>query len=157
MTTIVTFKPVLSKTFRTGLYTHGSWGARTIEGEHTHTMDLYLHVDGGGLIEWDLPSIDTTESIGLWFDISPEGVRTLTDYDGIMALPVEAVALMREAGIVVTNDYDDGARFQVGDAEPVDHHEFVMANSDAPEALEWALTAKVGDHFPAIVNCRRVA
>lgn len=150
--------PTRSKTFTSTLVRQGSWGALTITGQYESTMDLYLHQGGDtGHIEWDIPSLEETGSIGLWFDLSPEGVRTMTDYDGVMALPVQAVQLLREAGVVVTNDFDDAARFAVDGFLPCSYHDFVISHCDDHAVCEWALTAQVGDMFPALPGCTRVA
>lgn len=97
---------VASKTFTAELFFHGSWG-HLDAGKHESTMDLYLRGDATGFIEWDIPAIDHSEDIGLTFEIAPDGKRTLCDYDGIQALPGEAVDLMRENGITVPDEFDD--------------------------------------------------
>jgi len=87
-------------TFTKALLTHGSWGWRD-EGTHPSTMTLYLSADCmRGCIEWDIPALDTVEDIGLWFDEN----RTLVDYDGIMALPSEAVALLKSFNFNIEED-----------------------------------------------------
>lgn len=62
-------------------------------------MDLYFENDNTGFIEWDIPSLDRTENIGLWFEIDQDGKRTLSDYDGVFSLPSEAIELLRKHGI----------------------------------------------------------
>lgn len=96
---------ILSRTFTAALISEGSWGARDL-GTHESTMDLYFRKDNTGYIEWNLPSLDEYECIGLWFDIGADGSRTLSDYDGIFSLPDEAIALLREAGVVVPEEYE---------------------------------------------------
>lgn len=76
-------------------------------GQHEWTMDLYFRDDGDAFIEWDIPSLEETEQIGLWFDFDAAGKRTLRDYDGVMSLPAECVDLLREVGIVVPDEFDD--------------------------------------------------
>lgn len=134
---------VLSKTFTAELITQGSWGRREL-GSHESTMDLHLRSDNTGFIEWDVPSLEETEHIGLTFSIDPQGVRTLTDYDGVFSLPDEAVDLLREAGIVVPNDFDDRCVFALGEAK----HNYWDAYSELSgyeEARAWLDHAKVGD------------
>lgn len=100
---------VAEKTFEAELYRHGSWGSRDV-GKHSSTMTLYFRTgkeSATGFIDWSIPSLEEEESIGLWFDVDVSGKRTLCDYDGIMAMPVEAVDLMREAGIIVPDEFDD--------------------------------------------------
>jgi hypothetical protein len=53
------------------------------------------------MIEWDIPAIDEVEHIGLWF---LDG--DLTDYDGTMALPPQAVAMLRSYGFTVGPDFE---------------------------------------------------
>lgn len=96
---------ILSHTFTAALVTEGSWGARDL-GTHESTMDLYFHKDNTGCIEWVVPSLDEYERIGLWFDIGADGSRTLSDYDGIFSLPDEAIALLREAGVIVPEEFE---------------------------------------------------
>lgn len=107
-------QPTASKTFEAELYWHGSWGARDA-GKYTSTMDYYdIEGDAGrGYIEWDIPDMDHTEEIGLQFEMRKhinnpkETVRALVDYDGIMALPREAVELLESIGIIVDDEFKD--------------------------------------------------
>ena len=69
-------------------------------------MDLYFNTDNTGFIEWDIPSLDCTENIGLWFEIDKEGKRTLSDYDGVFSLPSEAIALIRKNGVEVGEEFE---------------------------------------------------
>ena len=88
-------------TFTAALIKHGSWGSRE-QGIHPSTMTLYLDDDcRTGLIEWDIPSLSEFEEIGLWFDEH----RNLIDYDGIMALPREAVSLLRSFNFRVSEEF----------------------------------------------------
>lgn len=101
-------KPVLigTKTFTTGLVSEGSWGASAL-GTHESHMELY-RFDGDderGYIEWDIPAIEQCEEIGLVYDVRPDGRLELAEYDGVMSLPKEAIALLEEAGIVVGEDF----------------------------------------------------
>ena len=57
-------------------------------------MDLYLDTDNTGYIEWDIPAMEETVSIGLVFEIKPDGKRALVDYDGIFDLPEQAMTLL---------------------------------------------------------------
>lgn len=76
-------------------YSHGTES----QGKHGWTMDLYFDNDNTGFIEWDIPSLERTEYIGLWFEIDQDGKRTLSDYDGVFSLPSEAIELLRKHGI----------------------------------------------------------
>lgn len=151
-----TTQPILTKTFTAALHYEGSWGSRDA-GTHDSTMALHLHTDDTGRIEWEIPSLDEYVEIGLRFEISATGARSLAEYDGTMSLPFQAVELMREAGIAVGNDFDDAAQFVVNGGQPIDYWEFCRVNGDDLAVCEWALHANVGDKFPALVDCRRVA
>lgn len=114
---------VASLTFNSALSRQGSWGSTDIDGRHESTMDLYLRDDAHGFIEWDIPSIDETEEIGLSFEVI-DGRATLTDYDGVMCLPAQACDLMRASGIVVPDEFDE--RIKVPKVMSV------VFNNDAP-------------------------
>lgn len=71
-------------------------------GEHLSTMEMFLHEDGKhGLIEWDIPSIEETEHIGVWFDDD----NVLTDYDGVFDLPLQAIILLEHLGYTVPEEF----------------------------------------------------
>ena len=95
---------VATKTFTSDLMMEGSWGAYSI-GTRTSTMDLYLDdAKLHGCIEWDIPHIEECIDIGLTFE-ERDGLRYLTDYDGTMSLPKEAVRMLNEAGIEVEKEF----------------------------------------------------
>ena len=88
--------------FTAALLKHGSWGHRDL-GIHPSSMTLWLADNRRtGMIEWDIPSLSEFEEIGLWFDAD----RNLTDYDGIMALPREAIALLRSLSFNVSEEFE---------------------------------------------------
>ena len=98
-------KLIASKAFCAALILEGSWG-ESAQGDHISTMDLYDGpLAGSGFIEWDIPSMERTEQIGLWYEELENGKRTLVDYDGIFSLPREAIELMESVGIVVDREY----------------------------------------------------
>lgn len=72
------------------------------------TMTLYDSDDdaGRGWIEWDIPSLETGEEIGLWYKMTGTK-RELRDYDGVFALPKEAVELLRKADIIVPKEFEE--------------------------------------------------
>ena len=71
-------------------------------GELTYSMELFTDTDNGDyFIEWDLPLIEETLTIGLCFD---EG-NNLTDYDGVFELPIQAVTLLRKSGFHVSERF----------------------------------------------------
>lgn len=97
--------PIATRCFTSALVTHGSWGSSPL-GKHESTMELYdMPGDAGrGYIEWDIPALDDSECIGLWYEIRA-GRRALTDYDGVMSLPREAWMLLESVGIIVDEDF----------------------------------------------------
>jgi hypothetical protein len=102
------FKKVAEVTFTTPLIFEGSWGERDA-GTHESTMTLYRYTDraGRGFIEWDVPALETTETIGLWWECQ-DGGYVLTDYDGIMGyLPAQAAKLLEDNGFIVSKDFLD--------------------------------------------------
>jgi len=92
------------ETFIAPMIMEGSWGERDI-GTHESTMQLYFHNDATGFIEWDIGDVGF-EHIGLWFSIDPVGVRTLTDYDGVMCLSDKAIALLRKYDVIVPKEFE---------------------------------------------------
>jgi hypothetical protein len=102
------FTKIASKTFTAQIVREYS-AVRTVDslGSRKSTMDLYFRKDATGFIEWDIPAIDECNEIGLWFEIDAAGVRTLSDYDGLMSLPVEAVDMLKEHGVIVPDEFDD--------------------------------------------------
>lgn len=77
----------------------GSWGARNIAKEAKSTMELFFDRDNTGWIEWEIYEHDLYQTIGLAFDIGVDGKRTLTDYDGVMTLPDQAMDLLERNGV----------------------------------------------------------
>lgn len=68
-------------------------------GKHASKMTMYRQGDHH-FIEWDIPSLDQVEQIGLTFE-----QKRLTDYDGVFSLPKEAVKLIRQCGFVVPREF----------------------------------------------------
>ena len=76
----------------------GSWGARGL-GKHASTMTLYR--EGAHLvIEWDFPTLGTTENIGL----ETHGYKRIVGYDGVMSFPRPAYKWLRSLGYVISKD-----------------------------------------------------
>jgi hypothetical protein len=94
-------KTLATWNFTADLYWHGSWGSRDV-GTYPSTMAL-MQSDDRYWIEWDIPDLDTQEEIGLEL----EGTE-VAGYDGIMALPSHATALLRAAGFTVGEDVTCG-------------------------------------------------
>jgi hypothetical protein len=95
-------KPIDTHEFYSPINLEGSWGARNLSENARSTMDLYLHKDNTGYIEWVVhlgEDDEMVEGIGLVFEIDPKGKRTLTDYDGVMTLPDEAMDLLERHGV----------------------------------------------------------
>jgi hypothetical protein len=76
----------------------GSWGERAV-GAHASTMELFQREDGSLMIEWDIPSIEETEHIGLVFD-----GKTLVGYDGVVSLPKQAADFLRSRGYAISSE-----------------------------------------------------
>jgi hypothetical protein len=69
-------------------------------GKHASTMTLYA--DGRRyFIEWDIPSLDEVEHIGLTFEH-----KTLVDYDGVFSLPREAIRFLRKQGFIIPKEFE---------------------------------------------------
>jgi hypothetical protein len=66
-------------------------------GRHKSTMTLYGFDDDPDyyFIEWDIPTLNEVENIGIWCE---EGTKELRDYDGVMCLSQEAIELLKENG-----------------------------------------------------------
>lgn len=91
-------------TVKSPLFLEGSWGERDI-GTHESTLELYFNKDNTGFIEWDIPDV-AFEYIGLWFDISRDGQRSLVEYDGVMSLNDHAIALLRKNNVIVDQRFE---------------------------------------------------
>lgn len=71
------------------------------QGEFESTMELHLDILGfPELIEWD-NEVEVTH-IGLIYNDGK-----LIDYDGVFELPKEAILLIRKAGFVVPNEFEN--------------------------------------------------
>lgn len=101
----MTFHLIGTATFTSPMILEGSWGERDV-GTHDSTMELYFREDSTGFIEWDIPDLEDFYEIGLWFTIDQFGIRTLTDYDGVMSLPKQAADLLRKFDVIVTEDFE---------------------------------------------------
>jgi len=103
-------KQIATKTFKSSLIMEGSWGVQLL-GEHESVMALYVTADGKrGFIEWDVPDLEELTEIGLWFDQDDEAPdpsihSVLTDYDGVMSLPKQAVEILEQVGIYVGEEF----------------------------------------------------
>ena len=92
------------ETFNCPLIMEGSWGERDI-GTHESTMELFFNDDATGFIEWDIEDVGF-EHIGLWFTIDQFGIRTLSEYDGVMCLSDKAIAMLRKYDVIVPKDFE---------------------------------------------------
>lgn len=91
---------IAEKTFRADLVLERSSSSVAEDlGNHESTMCLYdFDEPGRYMIEWDVPSLEETQHIGIWVN---EARKELRDYDGVMSLPEEAIELLEEQGITV--------------------------------------------------------
>lgn len=91
-------------TFRSPINLENSFSSWNLAKRAKSIMRLYF--DGAdasyGSIEWEIPSLDRLEEIGLRFGCNAKGQRTLVDYDGVFALPEQAMDLCARHGIDVT-------------------------------------------------------
>ena len=76
-----------------------SYGSRDI-GRHASTMTLFAE-DGHLFIEWDFPSLETTENIGLEIEWPH---KRIVGYDGVMSFPRPAYKWLRSLGYVIAKD-----------------------------------------------------
>ena len=93
-----TMTKIAEKEFVSVLTSETSMSATpTILGKHTSTMTLYGFPDDPNyfFIEWDIPTLDEVENIGIWCE---DGTKELRDYDGVFELPLEAIELLQENG-----------------------------------------------------------
>jgi hypothetical protein len=85
--------------FTSPINMEGTWGQRNLAEKAKSKMELFFYTDNTGYIEWDVSELDIYETIGLTFAIDPKGKRTLTDYDGVMTLPDQAMDLLEKHGV----------------------------------------------------------
>jgi hypothetical protein len=91
-------KKIAEKEFVAELVSETSMSAYATKlGKHKCTMTLYgfEHDPDYYFIEWDIPTLDECENIGIWCEA---GTKTLRDYDGVFQLPDEAIELLKENG-----------------------------------------------------------
>ena len=104
----MTTEAVAIKEFKSSVYWHGSWGASKPTAPVRNEMSLYMPEPDYGMIEWIIDEpVDEVEHIGLWFEKTDTGKLSLTDYDGVAALPLQAVEMLRDFGVVVGEDFVD--------------------------------------------------
>lgn len=93
------------------LISEGSWSESDL-GKHDFTMEWFPGDDAGhATIEWDIPTLEQTEHIGLTFEMrineadprNPK--RALTGYDGVMGLSDEAIAFIEHMGVIVDEEF----------------------------------------------------
>ena len=112
-------EPDWTAQFREGVVREYSATGRVDDlGEYDQEMRLHLEFlrlgyEWGrkpltGFIEWDATDDEGAE-IGLWFGLERVGgiyTLVLTDYDGLMSLPKEAIVLLRYASITVPAEFE---------------------------------------------------
>lgn len=78
-----------------------SCGLQPVADKAKSVMELYLNKENAdiGFIEWSVPELDMFEGIGLTFETDDDGTRKLTDYDGVMTLPTQAMDLLEKNGV----------------------------------------------------------
>lgn len=90
--------------FTAEIFCEGSWGATSAGTQASH-MALYFGPSDHGTIEWTIDAIEVSEEIGLWFEPGPDGKRILVDYDGVMTLPEQAIHLLEQHGVYVSEEF----------------------------------------------------
>ena len=95
-------------TFHSPISEENSWFSRPLARRTKSIMRLFFDATDAshGSIEWDIPRLDRVEYIGLRFGCNARGQRTLVDYDGVFALPVQAMRLLKRHEIDVTEMRD---------------------------------------------------
>lgn len=143
--------PVLTKTFAAEIVReYSSLPKVQALGRHQSTMDLYFRSDNTGWIEWDIPALEDGADIGPVFELDAAGRRTLCDYDGVFDIPPEAVDLLREAGVIVPNEYDRRVEFMLGDK--------LLTYWDLPDEFwDWANSAEPRAKHPTHPALERVS
>ncbi len=89
-------------TFRSPISSENSFSRQQLADEVESTMEFFEDDLGGGVIEWDIEELETTEHIGIQVE---NGV--LEGYDGVFYLPKQAIALLEKVGIVVPDEYKE--------------------------------------------------
>jgi hypothetical protein len=85
--------------FESPINLEGSWRSRTLADKAKSKMELFFYKDNTGFIEWECEQLDLVENIGLTFELDRNGKRTLTDYDGVMTLPDQAMDLLERHNV----------------------------------------------------------
>jgi hypothetical protein len=69
-------------------------------GKHESSIDLYSFEEDPDyyFIEWDVPTLDMVENIGIWCE---EGTKIIRDYDGVFSMPDVILEFLREQGFDV--------------------------------------------------------
>jgi hypothetical protein len=95
-------KPVDVLRFKSPINLDSSFGCRSVAKRASSVMELFFYEDGTGCIEWTVPHYDLHECIGLTFRYAKDGKRTLDAYDGIFAIPDQAMDLLERNGVNCT-------------------------------------------------------
>lgn len=93
----------------TPMIKHGSWGSSD-QGSHESSLELFNWGDPLYYqVEWDIPGLEATEHIGCtfeWVSVGMEPKKSMTDYDGIMAMPDIVVTFLREQGFIIPEEFE---------------------------------------------------
>jgi hypothetical protein len=85
----------------------GTWGIKEV-GEHASTLQLWQVGENTYQIEWDIPTLEEYEKIGIFCEA---GTKKVVEWDGLMGYPPkEAYDLLHEYGFDTTQidpDNDD--------------------------------------------------
>lgn len=92
-------KSIAKKEFKANLVLERSI-TPTVEdlGRHKCTVELFQYSFTQYGIEWDIPSLEETEFIGIWIDDKSPDAKKVIDYDGVFELPKEIIDFLEEQG-----------------------------------------------------------
>lgn len=90
-------KSIAIKKLNTEIVREYSSGPVIPLGNFDSSMELFQITDTEYIIEWDVPELEETVHIDIWIE-KVKNKKIVTDYDGIMTLPEEAIALLEENG-----------------------------------------------------------
>ena len=101
-------KQLATTSFRSRIVREFSSSPRPVElGEHDTTMTLSGAYDTGKTgnkyyaTEWNIDSAEETVEYGIWTENN-----VLVDYDGGFSLPMQAIQLLRDNGVIVPVEFE---------------------------------------------------
>lgn len=84
--------------FNSPVSRENSFTSTFLSNDATSEIEVTIDMNTGlGFFEWEIPELDEYASGGLWFED-----RTLTDYDGVFALPQQLISFLEENSFDMT-------------------------------------------------------